>query len=663
MEQSGVRQHRRIHLGEAGKHFQCDQCPYKSFFKQCLDVHYRIHTGAKPYQCAVCNKKFRTSGSIKLHRRMVHQGDAGKIFKCKLCDYASANKQSLKGHNLRIHEGVREVFSRTCELCEKLYTSRAAFYTHIRKQHRQHAKVDTARKLKRKSMEFLHNSYTATRVKSESLTKTNTKTASKSHVSTDKTHEKESKVSVGLTENTSKDPKRRSERKRRETEMSTQNDKVDSPKPRIKLTIKLPIKLIQKQKSQNINPPEGNAKKKSRLTKAVKGENNVSRTSSRKPRRRSRKNNLGTSAKKSTRKMKSTKSQSCSLLAREIRKDFVPLASDSKSKKDLPEGNGTNLTVALGDDDGEGGQYIRVTLVDDVRGNDAVSAFPNAATLRGRKKKAEKPDSQTCDRNKAPIGISTRKQWKDICTRLNGNEEKGLDGSTLSVSTEKTDETTAGKSTGVLSNFPQVQVRLSRMETIPKPDIAKETENLWKVTTDTGTSNTGKLDRIEIPAKYSYVNKTSITKSSMLDRRVIIGEISPSIGSSQDNPELHANESTVIAIKCEPEDLSTSDLYWESCRSSIVAQAGPPGHGECLEPEYRSLRELATFYIQEESVDGELSGENVSHNGIDLSPGSFKQDEQSIGNVLESTEEDATLRSPKLEDGVTSTGDIEVEID
>ncbi len=45
MDTGGLRSHRRTHEGDAGKRYRCDRCPYRTFFKQCLDVHYRIHLG------------------------------------------------------------------------------------------------------------------------------------------------------------------------------------------------------------------------------------------------------------------------------------------------------------------------------------------------------------------------------------------------------------------------------------------------------------------------------------------------------------------------------------------------------------------------------------------------------------------------------------------
>ena len=57
--------------------------------------------------CFVSN--CRTSQTLRIHSRMVHQGMMGKIFSCNDCDYSTANKQTLRQHIDRIHMGIQVI--------------------------------------------------------------------------------------------------------------------------------------------------------------------------------------------------------------------------------------------------------------------------------------------------------------------------------------------------------------------------------------------------------------------------------------------------------------------------------------------------------------------------------------------------------------------------
>ena len=48
-----------------------------------LTKHMRIHTNEKPYECDVCEKRFRHSGDLKYHMR-IHTNE--KPYECDVCE-------------------------------------------------------------------------------------------------------------------------------------------------------------------------------------------------------------------------------------------------------------------------------------------------------------------------------------------------------------------------------------------------------------------------------------------------------------------------------------------------------------------------------------------------------------------------------------------------
>ena len=103
----------------------CNVCKKKFQSRNHLVIHFRKHTGVKPYKCPHCNKSFSQTGSLKSHIR-THTGE--KPFVCGQCGKSCSQKGGLEKH-MRTHTAVKPY---TCQICQKSFSVSSNLTVHMR---------------------------------------------------------------------------------------------------------------------------------------------------------------------------------------------------------------------------------------------------------------------------------------------------------------------------------------------------------------------------------------------------------------------------------------------------------------------------------------------------------------------------------------------------
>lgn len=112
----------RVH--EKRKCYKCGFCDKEFYLKTIYTNHLRVHTGEKPYKCKYCSNRFKESGQLVYHEKVVHKKI--KKYHCDYCCKRFGRPFELKVH-IRTHTGEKPY---KCEHCQKRYSRRSYLKKH-----------------------------------------------------------------------------------------------------------------------------------------------------------------------------------------------------------------------------------------------------------------------------------------------------------------------------------------------------------------------------------------------------------------------------------------------------------------------------------------------------------------------------------------------------
>lgn len=90
------------HFPDKSKTFQCDKCEKSFCTRHTMKLHYRSHTGERPYSCELCGKTFPQNNTFQRHMKSAHIN--ARSFKCSHCPKTFNLKSTVRQHEKQVHE-------------------------------------------------------------------------------------------------------------------------------------------------------------------------------------------------------------------------------------------------------------------------------------------------------------------------------------------------------------------------------------------------------------------------------------------------------------------------------------------------------------------------------------------------------------------------------
>ncbi len=132
-----LKMHRNVHLGL--KPHKCPECDFTSPYKPSISSHMKVHLREKGldrtergtpiiFRCDRCEKTYTTRSDFNSHVKKEHEGIVEK-WECDKCNFVCHNRTALRKHKNLVHERKSSL---CCEICGKEFGLPAFLKKHMR---------------------------------------------------------------------------------------------------------------------------------------------------------------------------------------------------------------------------------------------------------------------------------------------------------------------------------------------------------------------------------------------------------------------------------------------------------------------------------------------------------------------------------------------------
>ena len=130
---------------------QCAICKRILSCQSALKMHYRTHTGERPFQCRICLRAFSTKGNLKTHMSIHRLVDDNRtklefdnklqqspylLFNSQILPFLAAaaalNRPKMDEKKIDFEEHASNLSPNTCQMCGKHFSSASALQIHHR---------------------------------------------------------------------------------------------------------------------------------------------------------------------------------------------------------------------------------------------------------------------------------------------------------------------------------------------------------------------------------------------------------------------------------------------------------------------------------------------------------------------------------------------------